>query len=378
MNLHIVNDEKFINNSIKTFEQYYEGQNIFIVQLPKSKLNAVYVNKTEQTFFLSLTEKKSFENILQIIDDYHIENIFVHYLNPHKAHIVNKIKKKRNIRTYWMFYGADLYSLLNKKFGYKLYDRPQNKSFYSKALDLVNKLKFFIIYKTPPFTAYASFVKNLDYFCFWNHYDYQLLKKYFITNAKFKEFGYYNNSFTHFEKNSTNKINILVNNSASSNGNHITVLEKLKILDNDCKIDKIIVPLSYGNSNVKRKVLEYGYKNHNNIFFPLIDFYKTEDYLSIISEVTVAIFGARRQEAAGNIFFMLQIGAKVFLREDNNMLIFLRDKNFIVYSFDKDLNDISGLEPLTNEEKAQNYKAYNDFYNPERKDFIMRNLITEQ
>ncbi|MBK6732482.1 MAG: hypothetical protein IPG60_16510 [Bacteroidetes bacterium] len=76
-----------------------------------------------------------------------------------------------------------------------------------------------------------------------------------------------------------------------------------------------------------------------------------DEYYALISNVPVAIFGHRRQEAAGNIFYLIGKGVKIFLRNDNNMISWFRDRGFIVYSFEDNLSSINDLRPLTYDER---------------------------
>lgn len=78
------------------------------------------------------------------------------------------------------------------------------------------------------------------------------------------------------------------------------------------------------------------------------------EYFALINKVEVAVIGARRQEAAGNIINLLSNGTKVFLREDNNLLQYYREKGFIIFSYEKDLNSLADLQPLTLEEQLHN------------------------
>lgn len=379
MNLHIVNDEKFIKSSIDTFEKYYPGKNIFIVQKPNTAgWKPKYVVARDEVLFLSLTNMSDIKRISSIIKERQVSNIFVHYLTNSKAAIVNKLKaENKSLNTYWIFYGADLYSILNKKFGYKLHDNPFDVSAETFMSKIKSNLKFFLLYKAFPFSSYKKFIKELNYFCFWNPYDFKLLKKYFDTNAQFKDFGYYEGLDTGLSANLSQQsgVNIIINNSASKNGNHKTIFDKLNALEIN-GLSKVIVPLSYGDSNYKDYVLNYGKTIFGEKFYPLVDFMDKDEYFRTLSDVNVAFFGARRQEAAGNIFFLLGLGVKVFIREDNNMTAFLRDNGFVFFVFEKDLNSADDIVPLSESEKLINNRAYKDFYNTEKHHIMMKNLIT--
>lgn len=379
MNLHIVNDEKFIKSSIDTFEKYYPGKNIFIVQKSNSKSwKSKYVSEEDGVQFLSLTNKSDIKQISKIVKEKNVKNIFVHYLTNNKAVIANKLKSEhKGLRTYWIFYGADLYSILNKEYNYVLHDdapKALKDPFLSK---LKSRLKFLLFYGALPFKSYKKFIRELDYFCFWTVHDFILLKKYFETNAEFKDFGYYEGLDTDLSINVSqqDKVNIIINNSASKNGNHKTIFDKLNTLEIST-LNKVVVPLSYGDTNYKDYVLNYGKAIFGEKFHPLVDFMPKDEYFKTLSDIDVAFYGARRQEAAGNIYFLLGLGVKVFLREDNNMTAFLRDNGFIFFVFEKDLNSADDIAALTESQKLINNRAYKTFYNPEKHHTMMKTLIT--
>ena len=81
-----------------------------------------------------------------------------------------------------------------------------------------------------------------------------------------------------------------------------------------------------------------------------------DDYYKIIGRADVAIFGQLRQEAAGNIAFLLANGTKVFLRENNVLYEHYKKLGFMVFSFERDLNSINDLVGLSTEEKIHNLR----------------------
>jgi dTDP-N-acetylfucosamine:lipid II N-acetylfucosaminyltransferase len=166
----------------------------------------------------------------------------------------------------------------------------------------------------------------------------------------------------------------LVNNSASKNGNHATILNKIKIVDKDQTVSKIICPLSYGNPEIVNKTTKLGEILFEDKFNPLLDFLDKDSYFSLIEDVSVAFFGHRRQEAASNISQLLGNGVKVFLRNDNNIMLFMRDKGFLVFSFEDDFNSIEDLNPLTMAQMIQNQNAFLKMVN-EKEEYLMMTKI---
>lgn len=360
MNIHIVSDEKFVNQSFERFEKYYPNQNIFFVQVSRNfdgKLK--YVKLNDKIIPICLTKRGCINIIAEYLDKKD-NNLFVHYLRLSKAYIANKLSKKYNIKTHWIFYGSDLYSLLVSKGVYQLHDtKKQPLSLKKKIRKGFKKILTFT--STNPIN---KFIEDLDFFCFWNYYDFLLLKKHFKTKAEFKLFRYFANSMGELEdfSENNNHLVVMVNHSASTNGNHSSVLEKLKEIDKSQQIKKLILPLSYGNETVVKYCTEYGKIHFDYCFQPILDFMPKEEYYLLLSRVGIAFFGHRRQEGGNNIFHLLSIGTKVFLRKENNLFHYLIEKGYHIYDFDADFNSIESLTLLNLEQQKHNRQlVYNEF-----------------
>src|SRR5690606_12945719 len=94
-------------------------------------------------------------------------------------------------------------------------------------------------------------------------------------------------------------------------------------------------------------------------------FLHKEDYFSLLSSCKVAIFGHRRQEAGNNIFFLLGMGTKIFLRPENNLLHYLKKRGFLIYNY-YSLKSLSDLVELTPAEKAHNLELLKIEFNQEK------------
>ena len=82
-----------------------------------------------------------------------------------------------------------------------------------------------------------------------------------------------------------------------------------------------------------------------------------DEYNAFLDSIPVAIFGAMRQEAAGNIIRLLKSGTKVYLRERNPLYQYYKKRGFIVFSFENELNNILDLQPLSTDEQIHNMKV---------------------
>lgn len=377
MNLHLVDDEKFIDGAIDLFEKYAQNENVFLVNSTNNEFK--YIKKVKEVRLLnfsSISIKKDIENI---VVDNKITKIYIHFIDIQKAAIVNFLLKKFKLQVYWIFFGGDLYDLLYKKFNYPLYDMKIKKeriSCYLLLRQQLSRIKFFYMFGYFPEKSVLKCIKNLHYFCFWNHFDYELLLKHIETKAEFLYFAYFNAiEKTTFSIRKFDGIEVVVNHSGALSGHHITLFEKISLLDKESKIKNIISPLSYGSATVINNIIQVGYKTFNDRFFPVVNFLDKKSYFDLFQNVSVAFYGAKRQEAAGNIFSLLGKGVKIFLRNDNNLLNFLRERGFIVFSFENDFNSIDDLESLTDAEKILNQSKCLDMFSLETEKKVMNHFV---
>ena len=356
--LHLCFDGNFINNSLKVFEKYYPGQNLFIVN--KEKKDFQMLQDDERLLGIPL-EEEDFPKVHQLCIEHHIDKIIIHGIKPSFVDCLQYLKKDGEFKVYWIFWGYELYFALGQLGKYKLVDGGVNpfllQTYYSS-----NRYSYFvkrIWYGKKVFAdLLKKFLPMVDYFCFWNYKDYELLQSYFHTDIKYKFFAYA--AYTgqeepgHGEKlPARSSRTIMINHQASNTGNHCTIMNKIASLDAKNSYKKI-VPLSYGSPRVRNHVLKIGKKLFASQFQPIFEYMPRDEYFALITSVEVAVFGARRQEASGNISTLLRNGVKVFLRENNNLLQYYKEKGYILFSFENDLHSMEDLKPLTVEEQKHN------------------------
>ncbi|AQX12435.1 hypothetical protein BAX94_02200 [Elizabethkingia meningoseptica] len=381
MNLHLLEDEKFSEGAIIQFEDYYPNQNIYIVNTIANSKKFVSSDFSDNIIYVDIFSKKGIDLILEIANKNKIVNVFIHYLTPAKALITELLKQIRGVKSYWIFYGGDLYWSLYYDYNYDLFDKDSIiKVNRSSIRPIIKKILYdfwsLFFFKKRLSSSLNRFLKNTDYFCFWNYYDYKLLKDYYNTKAIFKDFIYINAIVKKELHNSSNKKYIMVNNSASVFGNHITILAKINKIDIKKELD-IFIPLNYGEKDVIEGVIDFTNEDKfkNQSFLILKEYLNIYEYNEILNDVKVAIFGSKRQEAAGNIFMLLAQGTKVFLREGNNLLNFFKENNFVIFSFEKDLNKIEDFDELDDSIKMINKQAFEKYFDDKRIDKLMKDLL---
>ena len=148
---------------------------------------------------------------------------------------------------------------------------------------------------------------------------------------------------------------ILFDHSAMSNNNHLDLLPITKKLHLTGR--NIYVPLSYGNDDIAGYMLKHASFEGANTHF-LTEVIPGKDYLQLVSNCSHALFGTIRQSGLGNANIMLRKGVKMFYFEDSIMYKQLKSDGYYVFSIEKDLNDDSIREPLSDEMALHNYNLF--------------------
>lgn len=362
--LHLCCDHNFISGSRHIFERYYPGDNLFIVHSRTGNLNII--KQSDGFTVMNCYDKDNQKKIVEMCRKEGITRVVLHSMVEYMLPVVKALKKTTEVTVYWIFWGFELYETIAFEKGYRVSDN-RTSIFDKETYYLPNSLSKIIRKLTHSYrpARFKKLFPLVDYFCFWNKADYDLWKKYYDVRAKFRFFAYCASLAGEEPKgfiNSTDErpvTTVMINHQASLFGNHDTIFKRLREIDPDNKLRKI-VPLSYGMHAVRNKVLRMGKELFGDKFEPILDYMDFESYCKMLSSVDVAFFGQHRQEASGNIVELLKNGVKVFLRNDNNLLPYYRQKGYIVYSFDDDLKDMDSLKGLTSEQKQHNRQCYVD------------------
>lgn len=361
MNLHICTEGNFIQQAMDVFEHFFVGENVFVIF-------DSHENRDYKGNMLIYRYKRTDPNILKKIEElcvkYSINNIISHGIAHNFCLIFQHLRdmKLYSGHVYWIFWGYELYNALGETGKYRLTD---DNSPFSKLTYLVPNPLNAIVKKVLGKELYSEMLEKtlpyLDYFCFWFPYDFELLQKYYISHLKYKYFKYLSNyksdtRIVNIEVRPKNIGRIMVNHQASLTGNHRTLFQKLVNLSGIDKFE-ICTPLSYGSRYIRKEVLKMGRRYFGNRYNPIIKLMPLEEYNEFLDSIPVAIFGAMRQEAAGNIMRLLKSGTKIYLREKNPLYQYYKEKGFLVFSFERELNDILDLQPLTEEEQLYNMQV---------------------
>lgn len=112
-------------------------------------------------------------------------------------------------------------------------------------------------------------------------------------------------------------INIQIGNSSTQTNHHIDVLKILKKFSD--KNIHIYIPMSYGDFKYRDKVEKLAKEWFGKKVTIMKEFYKKEVFNQHLANMNIAIFNNDRQQALGNIYMLIYLKAKVYMRSDTSM-----------------------------------------------------------
>ena len=128
-----------------------------------------------------------------------------------------------------------------------------------------------------------------------------------------KCFNYPSNIYKEYDmpKKQHTGINILLGNSADPSNNHLEVFDKLEAFKGQDV--KIYTPLTYGNPDYAKSIIQQGKQRFGDKFEALTEHMPFNQYLEFLGKIDIAIFNHRRQQGFGNTITLLGLGKKVYL-----------------------------------------------------------------
>ena len=233
-----------------------------------------------------LTESQMYRHIKGIIKK--SNKIFLHNLpNSRRLRLFFILNKKESIKLHWIIWGADLYQKRKSMIGNRFH------------ACLLNRINYYVTCVRGDYEI-ASGKYNCK--AIYEHTFYP-----YLLNASLIE------EVNKIKRLPNDSINILVGNSADASNEHVEVFNLLKKRENQ-KL-RVICPLTYGDGAYRRRVIEEGFSLFGENFLPITTHLEGESYVSLLSEVDVAIFNHKRQQAMGNIITLLAMGKTIYLRD---------------------------------------------------------------
>jgi hypothetical protein len=303
--------DKFIPPFIRFINENFNPNNHLFVIIGKPKSDYGMDLNIDNVFWLDRKLKiVEFEKYL-----YKAEKIILHGLWDERILKLLAVQPWLLKKSYWIMWGGDFYF-------------PEEQSFTKKMV-----------------------IKNIRHIITYCNDDVEYIRKSYGANPiHHRCFSYLSNVFDENKYEGCKRANkhdiwILVGNSATETNRHELVFDKLKRFKDDNI--RLIVPLSYGNDEYRKRIFEVGRREFSNKFYPIVEFLPFEQYLNIIFNIDIAIFFHNRSQAMGNIIQILGLGKKIFLDRNNNPLYQLfRNLGVKVYDFETEFNLIANEKEL--------------------------------
>jgi len=339
--VHIMHIQKFIPFFIEdTNNNFNNEEHLFcIVKTSNYQLYPDVVNKIksyEYNNIFFVEEKKDF--FILITKLYEAKKIILHSI--WLRFIINTLFLQPWLlkKSYWVMWGGDFNGKRNR----------------------YNPIKRFVI-------------KYMGYYVTYIKGDYEYIKKYFNAKGTYIECFMYDSNLYHpikLSPKTTSTVNIQVGNSGVARNNHIEIFEKLKkFKEEDIKI---FTPLGYGSESSKYSIIKAGRKIFGNKYEAQLDFLPFEEYLKYLSNIDIAIFGNKSQQAMGTIISLLGLGVKVYIRSDITPWKTFKDLKLNI--FDVEELDIT---PLSKEDKLHNINIIKNHFSKENYLKQLEDLFSE-
>lgn len=312
--LHIGSEGSIYNKYIEFINKNFENNNhnFLIIDGEKKQGDKSYKNNNVERY---ISKGRNFRGILKkifLIMQIPIlymklffyfkksEKIIIHGLFDIRIIIFLYIFKSFLKKSNWVIWGGDLYKPPVKK---------------GTFLDKVDK--------------YIK--KNIAYISSLVPEDYQMAKKINSVTGKYRKAIYITPITLSFleklEENKNSKkelINIQIGNSSDPSNNHMEVIDILKKYKDE-KI-KVYCPLSYGDMEYAKTIMEYGKKIFEEKFIGLLDFLPPQEYADYINNIDILIFNHKRQQGLGNINALAYLEKKIYIRNDISSWSYLKEE----------------------------------------------------
>ena len=358
MILHICGDEKFIDLAIYQFEKVSPNNNRYVVLLNSKQDELEFIKNRHQVEIITIHDLE-YKLLINSITNY--DAVILHYLDDIKFKLIEDCPT--STKFVWMFWGQDAQKIFTN-FSYKLITHNllfKLKRFNEYLWPLTNTFRRLIF----PYRKRYKLLKRIEYCAPVISEEFIIMKKSLkLHNLKELEFTYGAIEkiipLELINKFSTGN-NILVGNSSTLACNHLDSFKMLSKINLEGR--KIYAPLSYGDMEYKKYVINSGVNYFNNSFIPIEGFIDLHEYVNLISDCRIAIMDHCRQQALGNIIILMWLGGKIYLNPVNPLYIFFTKRGYYIFSIKKiNKKNENVFKPLNIEEiNINRIKLLEDF-----------------
>lgn len=387
MNVHMMADERFIDDFIETAELVAPGGNRYLIQCTGASPEKVRHPLAEAAPVGSKVFRRALGEFSAPRDRF-----FVHWLSYEACRVLLSLPPEATVGAF--FWGGDfvegpiayhrehLFAPLTRAYvdRYEVFPDPRRHDRWRKKIGAVANRLVFPWKEAARLKLKRRAIARLDLFCHFNPHDFDFVRRHFPTRAKFRPFfygaGYDALPAGVAEPIRDGRTRLLLGNSATSTNNHLdafALLEKMSARD---RLD-IVCPLSYGNPRYADHIAQRGAELFGSAFRPLLGLLPREEYFELLQRLDAALMFHHRGQGAGNINVLLLMGKKIFLKKENPLYPFYQDLGVRFWEAEA-LSDISAdalSAPLSEEDRAHNKAAVYSFFNPEKKIAQVRAIL---
>lgn len=371
MLVHLVPDEKFIDVAIRQFESVAPGTHIWVVLGKPRTLTHI---RSDRIRFLHRRE------VVDLLQGDSCAGVVLHSMNDRFLPLLERIPPHKNV--VWIGWGYDYHSLLirNAPIGSLLLPetlkvlrgRPARLRLKDRVMQFANLLLGH--HSLDPQKA----LRRVDYFSPVLDVEYKLAKQenpLFPADYISWNYGTLEEDYQPSGDLVLDGRNILLGNSATPENNHIDTLIRLsdsyEVGDRD-----IITPLSYGDPWYADQVEAFGEKVFGAQFRPLRTYIDRDAYYGILSTCGFAFMNHKRQQAFGNIAFLLLAETAVHMNPVSPLRGWLADRGVQVFDIpDPKVPSRIPLRALDPDERAGNLAAMRAHWGPASQDRKTLNLV---
>ncbi|MDR7130529.1 hypothetical protein J2X69_002885 [Algoriphagus sp. 4150] len=353
-NLVFLPDSPYTEWIINRSEGLFPGLNKYLVVVEDLSKTTRFINSG-----ISVVENWNLKNNTGIAHLGSFKRVIVNYHTPFIGHFLSRRKSELiQAKLIWIIWSGDLYK--HPSFSSKAYTsrtlavlpskklvQAWKKSVHHRLLQALGK---------PNKYSFEKSFANFDYVASIFEKDVMEAESVLGVKAKWIRFAFLSLeemfSEEYLRKKPVLGNKIMVGHSGSPENNHLDVYHQIHNLLPKNGV-KIFSPLSYGDPSYISAVKSMGNECFGDNFETLEDFIPREIYYNKLSEVSIAIFNHKIQQAFGNILGLIFMGVKVFLNPENPVYIELTSNNIIVFDYSKVTQD-DLLNPLSAEEVESN------------------------
>lgn len=336
--VHLLEDSPFAPKAMRLFEEAAPGRNLFLV----NDHGDPTVASRYQGMSGAVVGHGGDEYGWAIRGLQKAKWVFAHnLLSPYKVELIRGLSP--GPRVHWLSWGGDLYCAPRVR--YAIYG-PRTWRYLAGRLTLKGRILREVSQRSPAlsaifdrwalggdgtlFRAIQTAVSRIDSASAVVDAESALIAEHFSSHIQYFPFVY--GSLEDYVAVGTppdpsavvEEDSILIGNSAYPSNNHVEAFESLAA-SGVAHAHRIVVPLSYGDLEYARYVIQMGRYYFGSRLEPLTQTLPLDQYLAMISRCRLAIMNQARQQAVGNLIALLYLGKSIFMHPRSPVLHTLRD-----------------------------------------------------